>query len=331
MRMLSAGKIRGLRQIANSKGRIMVCALDHRGSLQKVLRPDKPEGASYEEMVNFKLDLCDAVAPYASAILLDPIFGASQAITSGILPGGTGLLVSLEKTGYEGATEARITEILPDWGVKKIKRMGASAVKLLIYFRPDLGTVTATQMELVSRVADECLSHDIPLLLESVAYPSTKEAGNKEEFAKRRPELVIESARKLTTLPIDVLKTEFPSSVKYEKDTARMESYCRELTKASQRPWVLLSGGDDWEHFRLEAEIAFRSGASGFMAGRALWQESTTLTTREKRADFFRTETVRRLKEMVSLADRYAKPWYDGMGALGGKFGMPTEDWYKNY
>ena len=35
-------------------------------------------------MVNFKLDLCNAVAPFASAVLLDPIYGAGQVIVSGV-------------------------------------------------------------------------------------------------------------------------------------------------------------------------------------------------------------------------------------------------------
>ena len=99
-----------------------MCALDHRGSLKKMLGEKHTGSVSYQDMVDFKLHLCQVLAPHASAILLDPIYGASQAISAGVLPKGTGLLVSLEETGYSGEAEARITELLSDWSVKKIKK-----------------------------------------------------------------------------------------------------------------------------------------------------------------------------------------------------------------
>ena len=100
MNTLSIGKLRGLQQLANPKGILTVCAIDHRGSLKRALNEKNPDAVSYQEMIDFKLDLCQAVAPFASAVILDPIYGAAQAITSGVLPGRIGLLVSIEKTGY---------------------------------------------------------------------------------------------------------------------------------------------------------------------------------------------------------------------------------------
>jgi len=66
----------------------------------------------------------------------------------------------MEKTGYAGDSAAKITELLPGWSVKKVKRMGASAVKLLIYFRPDLKDVASKQLDLVARLADQCIEQE---------------------------------------------------------------------------------------------------------------------------------------------------------------------------
>src|SRR5512136_2041110 len=134
---ISVGKLRGLQHLANSNGIMAMCAADHRESLARALNPANPNDVSYQEIVDFKLDLCQAVAPFASGILLDPIYGASQAIANGVLPGSIGLLVSMEKTGYAGTGTRRTTEMLPDWDVKKAKRMGASGAKILLYYRPD--------------------------------------------------------------------------------------------------------------------------------------------------------------------------------------------------
>jgi len=69
---ISIGKLRGLQQLADSRGIMTMCAIDHRGALKRALNERNPAAASYQDMVEFKLDLCEAVAPFASAILLGP-------------------------------------------------------------------------------------------------------------------------------------------------------------------------------------------------------------------------------------------------------------------
>ena len=331
MNKLSIGKLRGLQQISDKKGILAVCALDHRGSLQKALNEENPNAVSYADMVQFKLDLCRTVSPLASAVLLDPIYGAAQAIETGALSGQTGLLVSTEMTGYTGESTARITKLLSGWGVRKIRRMGASAVKLLIYFRPDVKDVASRQVELVKELADDCIREDIPLLVESVTYPTAAEKARPDEFSKKKPDLVLEAARQLTALSIDVLKSEFPGDIGYEKDERKLQTYCRQLTQASRLPWVLLSAGVGYDEFKKEVEMACKGGASGFMAGRALWQEATKVNSREERLSFFRDTTAARLKEIAGMADTWGTPWYARMGYEDGKFPELGEGWYKNY
>ena len=331
MKILSIGKIRGLQQIANARGIITVCAMDHRDSLRRQLNGANPDAVSYHDMVNFKMDLCRIVAPLASAVLLDPIYGAAQAITTHSLPGRTGLLVSIEKSGYAGQNTARITEILPGWNIGKVKKMGASAVKLLIYFRPDIRDIAAKQIELVMRLADECITEDIPFLVEAVSYPLTEEKNNPVEFSLKKPDIVLETARQLTALPIDIFKAEFPADINYEKDRRKLEMYCQELSKISQSPWVLLSAGIGYDQFKTQVEIACKSGASGFMAGRALWQEATRGQTREERIAFLKDKTVARFKEIAEIAEKYACPWHEVFTAKGGKLNLVSEEWYQKY
>ena len=333
---ISIGKLRGLQQLADSRGMMTMCAIDHRGALKRALNEKNPDAVSYQDMVDFKLDLCQAVAPFASAILLDPEYGAGQAIAVGLMPGSKGLLISLEKTGYRGGSAARITELLPGWGVKKVRKMGASAVKLLIYFRPDLKDIASKQLDLVAGLADQCLEEDIAFLVEPVSYPIEKERINQSgtssrKFAEIKPELVIETARQITALPIDVLKAEFPADIKFEQDEAKLIRLCQELNQASRLPWVLLSAGVDFESFRNQVKIACKAGASGFLAGRALWQEGVRIRSREKRLDFFQNTAAPRLKELAEIADIYGKPWYSRLGAENGKFAPLAEGWYRGY
>jgi tagatose 1,6-diphosphate aldolase len=328
---ISIGKLRGLQQLADSGGMMTMCAIDHRGALRKALNERDPGAVSYQDIVDFKLDLCQAVAPFASAILLDPEYGAAQAIAAGLLPSSKGLLVSMEKTGYAGDRAARITELLPGWDVKKAKRMGASAVKLLIYFRPDLKDVAAKQLDLVARLTDQCIVEDIAFLVEPVGYPTGEDEASKVKFAEIRPGLVIETARQITALPVDVLKAEFPADIKFDQDEGRLLKLCQELNQASRLPWVLLSAGVDFDSFRKQVEIACKAGASGFLAGRALWQEGAEIASRQERMRFFQNTAAPRLKELTEIADRYGKPWYFKLGSRNGKSAPPAEDWYRNY
>jgi len=334
---ISIGKLRGLQQLADSKGIMTMCAIDHRGALKRALNEKNSAAVSYQDIVDFKLDLCQAVAPFASAILLDPEYGAGQAIAAGLLPGPKGLLVSMEKTGYSGDSNARITELLPGWSVKKAKRMGASAVKLLIYFRPDIKDVASKQLDLVARLAAQCIIEDIAFLVEPVSYPIEEKeriiqgGTSSKKFAEIKPGLVIETARQITTLPIDVLKAEFPADIKFEQDEGKLLGLCQELNQASRLPWVLLSAGVDFNSFQKQVEIACKAGASGFLAGRALWQEGAQIRSREERMNFFQNTAAPRLKKLAEIADSYGKPWYSRLGAGNGKFAPVTEGWYRSY
>ena len=281
MRKLSIGKIRGLQQLANEQGILTMAALDHRGSLKKMLQEKHPGNVDYQSMVDFKLDLCRVLAPNASAILLDPVYGAGQAIAAGALPKSTGLLVSLEETGYSGQPEARITDLLPNWNVRKIKKMGATAAKLLLYYRPDVD-VAKRQLNIVEGLAADCVEEDMPFVVEPMSYRRAGEESHPEDFAAIKPRLVVETARQVTSLAIDVLKAEFPADLQYEKNTNRLSDLCNQLNEASQVPWVLLSAGVNFDLFCQEVEVACRAGASGFLAGRALWQEATQIGSDRK-------------------------------------------------
>src|SRR3989337_1467613 len=96
---LTSGQLGGLQEIANPHGLFTITALDHRGSLQKELNPGDSKSVSYQQMVDFKIELLRALAPHSSAILIDPVFGAAAGLKSGQISGNHGLLASLDATG----------------------------------------------------------------------------------------------------------------------------------------------------------------------------------------------------------------------------------------
>ncbi len=331
MKGLSIGKIRGLQQIANPDGIFTMCAMDHRGSLRSMIDEENPGEVNYEEMVERKLELCSSLAKYASAVLLDPIFGAAQCISHGVLPNNTGLLVSIEASGYSGEKEHRLTRLLDEWSVEKIKRMGASAVKILVYYRPDLEQLASQQLNTVNMVAIECIKYDLPFLVEPKSYPIGNETDNPQEFAARKEQLVIKTAQDITAQPIDVLKAEFPADLDYRRDKPELINLCHQLDMSSQVPWVILSAGVDFELFCQQVEIACQAGASGFLGGRAIWQEAMYIDDARERVKYLSTVGADRLKRLTEIASKYAMPWYKKYGVAAQELGQTSERWYKEY
>src|SRR5205823_6539272 len=66
---------------------------------------------------------------------------------------------------------APLGAVEPGWGVDKIKRCGADAVKLLAPFEPGELDSAEHQFAFLQQIHAECQKHDILLLLEPVTFP----------------------------------------------------------------------------------------------------------------------------------------------------------------
>jgi tagatose 1,6-diphosphate aldolase len=321
---LTIGKIRGLQRCAAPNGTFTILALDHRGNLKRALNPKDPDSVSYQEIVGFKRALTGILSVAADGMLLDPVYGAAQTIASGELSPGTGLLVAVEKTGYAGDPTGRESQILPGWGVEKIARMGAAAVKLLLYYHPDAPNA-ASQEAVLEQVARDCVQYDLPLFLEPLSYSLDPKTPKLPTGEKRQ--VVIVTARRLTPMGVDVLKAEFPLNISEDSDENAWAEACQALSKASVVPWVLLSAGVSFEQFVRQTLIACQAGASGVLAGRAVWKEAVNLGG-DDRTRFLYATATERLNQLAKMVATYAKPWTDFHPNLELSV---SEGWYAQY
>lgn len=302
MTILSAGRWRGLRQTSLDGDVFAILAFDQRGTYRKML----PEGTTYERAATVKAEIVASLSTQASAVLLDNEYGLQSALT---MARSSGLLMSLEKSGYSGDATYRRIDFLPDWNVNHIRMMGASAVKLLAYYHPETGELAEEIEGVIARVIADSHAVGLPVFLEPMSY-SLNAAVPKEDsrFAATRPQVIIDTARRLGALRPDVLKLEFPYDAAYNNEHDEWRSACETITQVSGVPWVLLSAGVDFETFSRQTQIACEAGASGWLAGRAIWKEAVTMTD-EARADFLRTTAADRMKRLCDLSVRYARPW----------------------
>ena len=240
-------------------------AVDHRGPLRRSLEIESPKGNAVEALTALKKDIVRHLAPATTAVLLDPETAAGQCVADGSMPGATGLLVALD-TGSTGDPLNRSTGLVENWSVEKTVRLGASGVKMLLYYNPDAPEASEREA-LVEKVARDCADHDIPLFLEPLSYASDGSHGPLPPEQRRK--VVIETARRLVPLGADILKAEFPVDVSIEPDENLWRDACEELTEVSDVPWVLLSAGVAYDTFVKQVRVACEAGGRGVIAGRA--------------------------------------------------------------
>lgn len=315
---MTIGKWRRLQQTAGPTGTFSVLAIDHRDPLRCALEKESPQGKTNEALTALKKDIVRQLAPATSAVLLDPETAAGQCVADGSMPGRTGLIVALD-TGSTGDPLNRSTSLVENWSVEKAVRIGASAVKMLLYYHPEAPEADEREA-LVQSVAQDCARSEMPFFLEPLSCASD---GSQAPLPpEQRREVVVETARRLVPLGVDVLKAEFPVDVNVEPQESAWHDACEELTDASDVPWVLLSAGVSYDVFLRQVRAACEAGASGVMAGRAVWREAVTLD-RLVRHTFLQSVGYERMRRLQSLCEALGRPFTEVCEAP-----KLTYDWY---
>lgn len=224
---------------------------------------------SAELAASIKSEVCRAVGPFATAIMLDAHYGR-VALDEGAVPATCGLIMPLEAQGYEVAAGSHLTTLMPDFDPAIAARsFGADACKLLLPFRA--GEKTAEPQLRTARDA-VALAHDhgLPLVLEPIVY---RDPGEQEDsFWAGYGRVLIGSISQLAEVGPDLLKLPFPART---ADAAAAPQACRALNDACRGiPWVLLGGGVGQSEMEDQLRVACDSGAIGFLIGRTLWSSA---------------------------------------------------------
>ncbi len=312
---MTPGKFQGLRRIADANGRFKMVAVDQRPPIEALVADAgvAPEGLELG-VADIKKSLIRNLAPSASAILMDPQYVFPEAL--GMVPHDKGLLITLEYDKFEETPTGRISSSIPDWTVAKIKAAGGDAVKVLAWYRPDASPdVLDHQKQYVSAIGDECMRNDIPFVFELLVYPLPSESGHTVDYVEsptKKTEHVIESVETFAhkKYGVDLFKLESPVPASALGDDGSQEAFDH-LGQAAGRPWVMLSAGASPESFTTILEHAYRSGASGYLAGRAIWWDECKACYPDlQRMDASLADTsVAYMASLNELTDASATPW----------------------
>ncbi len=245
-----------------------------------------------ETMIRFKLDAARILSPHASAVLIDRQFAFDRAVDEGVVAEGCGLISSADQ--FIEAHGQLVGEVEIDRLVDpaKVAEQGGVALKLLVLHRPD--QPRSGRVEMVDEFVALCADAGLASIIEPICRPPLDDS-----VPWDHDDAIIDAARELGARGADLYKGEMPLSG--HGDEAEMSERCSAIDAAVDSPWVILSSGVAEGDFPRAIEIACEAGASGFLAGRAVW--ASCLGAADV-GECLAGPAVERLERFAAIADR---------------------------
>lgn len=294
---MTTAERRGYQQICGANGLMMVVAADQRGGMRKVLAGTPEAQAAIDEAAlgRVKAGIVRHLANKASCVLLDPVCAVPAVVDEGVLARDTGLLVGLDASGWDtDAAGYRLSKLVPGVTARRVRELGGTGAKLMVYLRPDRPEANGANIAIIRDCIADFAAEDLLLVVEILTYQLDGESD--EAYRAAFPGLIVESARISVDLGSKVLKLPYPGTA----------DACAEITRiCAGVPWAVLSAGVDHETFIGQVETAMANGASGVIAGRALWKDCISLDPAVQ-ADRLERVASERLRQVQTVLDRYA-------------------------
>lgn len=265
------------------QGKYLMLAFDHRGSFKKMLSPENPDVLEDKQVIEAKEKIIRPLIGQFSGILVDPVWGLKAYNQAVGLDEKKPFLLCTEKSGYQEKEGGRYTAI--QYPASELKSMGASGIKLLLYFNP-YDQSAQHQLSIGKQALEDAHSNDLPLFIEFVSYEIVSKQVSRSELVLKSVEYFI----KASVVP-DVWKLEYPGDAET----------CKKINDlVSPVPWILLTRGAKYNVFKKQLEEAVAGGAVGFLAGRALWQEAMKMSGQEQ-DKFLNQVLIKRFQEISEI------------------------------
>jgi len=280
MRSNNIGKLIHIKKLCNDQGHLQMLAIDQRPPIFNLIK-EKKKAYTYKDVVDFKKQISLNISQHSTAILMDPVYSVPSLIPSSK---SKGLIITLEDHNFIEKGKGRYSKNIKNWTVEKIKRIGGDAVKVLAWYRPDADQKSIKhQKKYIETIGKQCERYDIPFLLELLVYPFKNEIGYSKDYKEqldKNQNHVIDSVKEFskTKYKVDIFKLESPvdsDKLQNGKFTKTTEDAFKQLSKVTRNiPWVMLSSGMSKESFLNCLKLAYKNGASGYLAGRTIWLDA---------------------------------------------------------
>jgi tagatose 1,6-diphosphate aldolase len=289
-------------------------AIDQRPPIFNLIK-ERKKRYTYKDVVDFKKNISLNLSQHSTAILMDPVYSVPNLIPSSK---SKGLIITLEDHDFIERGRGRYSKNIKNWTVEKIKRIGGDAVKVLAWYRPDADQKSIKhQKKYIEKIGKQCEKYDIPFLLELLVYPFKNETGYSKDYKEqldKNQNHVINSVKEFSKekYKVDIFKLESPvdsNQLQNSKFNKVTEDAFKQLSKATRNiPWVMLSSGMSKKSFLNCLKLAYKNGASGYLAGRTIWLDAfKDYPNYKKITSKLSNESARYVKKLNELTNKNAQ------------------------
>lgn len=286
-----------LTKLARPSGALAMVAVDQREALRGMFAKHQSAPVPDSQLTQFKVDVARELSPYASALLVDQEFGIDAIIQQSALNPTCGLIAAADLLLGPAGGAATDTAVDPAVDPIRMRDINAVGLKFLVLWRNDESP--DQRAKLVAQFNKLCEVSGLPSIIEIIVKSPLDSAKpfNREE------ELII-AAREAATWKPDLYKAEVPFHG--EGDLSAITKNAEKISEAIGSPWVVLSNGVKQPFFNDAVKACAIGGASGFLAGRAVWADIVGAPDIPKA---LREISIPRLEALAEIVDTYAKPW----------------------
>ena len=272
-----------LTKLARPSGALAMVAVDQREALRGMFAAHQSTPVPDSQLTKFKVDVARELSPYASALLVDQEFGIDAIVKEGALKGNCGLIAAADLLVGPPGGAATDTAVDPDVDPIRMRDINSVGLKFLVLWRNDESP--EDRAKLVSEFNKLCQVSGLPSIIEIIVKPPT-------------------DTREAATWKPDLYKAEGPFHG--EGDHSLITKNAERISEAIGSPWVVLSNGVKQPFFNDAVKACAIGGASGFLAGRAVWADIVGAPDIPKA---LRDISIPRLEKLAEIVDTYAKPW----------------------
>lgn len=279
-----------LKDITRPSGGFAMLAVDQREAMRLMFAAAGAASPVTDQVLtDFKVNAARILSPYASAVLVDQQFCYRQVVEQNAIASNCALIVAAD--AFIPGNGMPVDSVVIDTNIDpaQVKRDGGKALKLLVLWRSDEDP--QQRLEMVKAFNQLCHSHGLVSIIEPVVRPPRR--GDKFD----REEAIISAAKELGDSGADLYKVEMPLAGRGSQQTLLTAS--QRLNEHINMPWVILSSGVDEKLFPRAVSVAMTAGASGFLAGRAVWSSVVGLPDTEMMLRDLSVPKLQRLGEIV--------------------------------
>nr|WP_318384434.1 sulfofructosephosphate aldolase [uncultured Enterobacter sp.] len=279
-----------LNDITRPSGGFAMLAVDQREAMRLMFAAaGAPVPVADAVLTDFKVNAAKTLSPYASAILVDQQFCYRQIVEQNAIAQNCAMIVAAD--AFIPGNGIPVDSVVIDKRIdaQAVRRDGAKALKLLVLWRSDEDA--QQRLEMVKEFNALCHSNGLLSIIEPVVRPPRQ--GDKFD----REQAIIDAAIELGDSGADLYKVEMPLFGKGPQ--AALLTASQRLNEQINMPWVILSSGVDEKLFPRAVSVAMRAGASGFLAGRAVWSSVVGLPDTDLMLRDISVPKLQRLAEIV--------------------------------